>query len=215
MPRILIASTVLNGMLGILVYLAGTEVHGNISRRLMGPAKIMLFGDSITQCGGWKLCGFSSLEKQNCGEGGAGIERIAGTVRYHVMFKRPEIISIMAGTNDAPFDDVDYVAGVYLALLEELKEQNGLRVIVWSTLPRSESRYTRFARKLNERLRDYAATHPHVVYRDLWPALTDGEVLRPEMTIDGVHLSSRAYGLWAQHLEKTLTELRRARSSSR
>ena len=70
-------------------------------------------------------------------------------------------------------------------------------------------RYRDEIRALNRRYQDLAtAAGPHVRYLDLWPALATSEgALRPEYTVDALHLNGPGYRAWVAELQPVVAEL--------
>jgi hypothetical protein len=197
-----------------LAYSQRVDLHRRITQRLGGPSKAFI-GDSITAGGevwDWRL-GRPSFETGNFGQGSAGLRVISWIARVRVIpANHISVVSIMAGSNDGPSStgplsfrgDVDAAFAEYVSLLDYLKGSGVLKVVITSAPPGRDAATTRFLAQLNARIAAHAAKDPIFTYVDLWPSLSAGDQLKPEMTVDGVHFNKAAYGIWAAELRKHL-----------
>jgi lysophospholipase L1-like esterase len=195
-----------------VVYKERVDLHRQITNKLGGP-NIAFIGDSITNGGGvwdWKL-GKLSFKTGNFGQDSAGIQVVSWFVKTRIIpLNHITTVSIMAGTNDGPGNngaltfngDYKSTLAEYILLIQYMQKNNVKKIIITSTPPQIEKNSNNFIKNLNSGLKKYAQSNKNCVYIDLWPILSDGEKIRPEMTTDGVHFSSKAYSLWGEQLKK-------------
>jgi lysophospholipase L1-like esterase len=191
-----------------LLYRLRGEIHQRLVVRF-GSADVAFVGDSIMGGGGvwdWRLGHYFSFRTWNFGQGGAPTEIIRWFATKRVPAKmKPRIVCVMAGSNDIN-GDLDATWTQYRQMLEEL-ELIVEHIIVTSTPPTTDPNSSEWCRSLNDKLRDYASTHDKISFIDLWPFITDGHVLKPEMTVDGGHFSQAAYRHWSRLLKERLQAL--------
>lgn len=78
------------------------------------------------------------------------------------------------------------------------------KIVITSAPPQTNQAHNRFIASLNASLREAVKSDHACEYIDLWPLLSDGGKIRPEMTVDGVHFTGQAYRLWSAQLSKYL-----------
>ena len=162
------------------------------------PRHVVMFGDSITEFGLWQewFPGLPVLNRGISGERSADLLR-----RVDTAIDRPAAVFLLIGTNDmtlgAPLAEI--VSNV-AALLDRIEERApGTPVTVQSVMPRTAG-FRDDIRKLNAAYQRLAQSRGQT-YLDLWPALADGRgALRPEFTIDRLHLSGPGYAAWVEVL---------------
>jgi lysophospholipase L1-like esterase len=129
----------------------------------------------------------------------------------------PKVIVLMAGTNNvgnvSPTDDTDVRAAETIrgvaALLKELRTRAPqATVVLMGITPRSDNAQVMpIIDAVNRGIARLADGH-RIRYLNINARLTDGQgVLLPGMTRDGLHLTAKAYQLWADALKPTLLEL--------
>ncbi|MBS0373798.1 MAG: hypothetical protein JSR73_04420 [Proteobacteria bacterium] len=166
------------------------------------PARVVFLGDSITE--GWAreppLAGDPHFVGR--GIGGQTAPQMLVRFRADVIELRPRLVHLMAGTNDVaenlgPESD-DEVLGA-LESMAELARAHGIAVLIASIPPAADFPWrpglqpTARLRRLNERLRAYAA-RTGIGFVDYWPVLATAEgALRPEYSADGVHPNAAGY----------------------
>ena len=160
-------------------------------------------GDSLTEQGDWQ----SVLPGQhvlNFGVGGNTSDDLLDRLD-EVVAAGPSTVVLEIGTNDfawrLPVEEVvDNIEHVLTELRAKLPDA---RILVQSILPRQRE-YAHIVTSVNEQI---AAFAPEVraEYVDVWPALADdGAGLRPEYTVDGLHLSEAGYNAWYALLRQVL-----------
>jgi lysophospholipase L1-like esterase len=227
-PTLTIPST---GFAGLDQYRASriavyTDDYGQLARyrdanaALKPPApgenRVVFFGDSITDI--WKLDGsFPGKPYVNRGIGGQTTSQMLVRFRQDVINLQPQIVVILAGTNDiagnsGPISNEDIEANY--ASLADLARANKIRLIFSSVLP--VHNYTPnsqdfFAQRpmdrilaLNKWLKDYCAAN-NLIYLDYFPAVIDGKgLLKRDLADDGLHPNKAGFAIMAPMAEKAI-----------
>lgn len=168
----------------------------------------ILLGNSITQFFPPKMLppGRSWLNQGIAGDTTAGVlERLQ-------LFDRtqPETIFVLIGTNDLAYgvDDATILANQQKIIQDLRRNHPSSQIVVQSILPRkdepkllgSHHKYGRI-QQLNQQLQAIAKASG-VNYLNLYPLFVDSQgSIRPELTTDGVHLSSQGYLVWRSALQ--------------
>ena len=168
-----------------------------------GKPRIVFMGDSITE--GWvgKDPAFFTPGRIGRGISGQTTSQMLLRFRQDVIDLHPEVVQIMAGTNDVagntgPATDQQIQANI--RSMVELAHAHGIRVILASIPPAGDFPWKpgltpgpRIA-KLNEWLRSYAAESGSI-YADYWSALHEGVAFHTGWSSDGVHPNEQGYAV--------------------
>lgn len=169
------------------------------------PGRVIFLGDSITEMTDWSDW-FPQLRTANRGIGGQAICDLSP--RLHTALDQPAAISLLIGTNDlhglGQSEQVDDIAQQMSGLVQQIRgTAPSATLLVNSVMPRSAYFRDRIV-ALNHHYRRIAEENA-ATYVDVWPALAGPEgAIRPEMTIDGLHLSVAGYQAWANILRPHL-----------
>lgn len=169
--------------------------------------RVVFLGDSITEFGNWDEW-FPDRPVLNRGVAGETSDQVLN--RLETAVDEPLAVFLLIGTNDltAAVPEDRIVANVRAILAGIEQRAPGAPVVVQSVMPRTLP-YRGEIGSLNRRYQDLvAAAGPHVRYLDLWPALAtpDGR-LRPEYTVDDLHLDGAGYRAWVDLLRPVLADL--------
>ncbi len=170
-----------------------------------GEPRVVFLGDSITE--GWNLSSFFEGKPYvNRGISGQTTPQILLRFRQDVIALKPEIVLILAGTNDLAENTGPISLGAIegnLMSMVELAEKNGIRPILASILPaaaypwRPEIRPVEKILELNRWMKEYAAKEG-LGYLDYYSALVnDKQGLKVEWSGDGVHPNAAGYAVMA------------------
>jgi lysophospholipase L1-like esterase len=196
------------------------DANARLGPPAKGESRLVFLGDSITE--GWDLAAFFKGQPYvNRGISGQTTPQILLRFRQDVIALKPEIVVILAGTNDL----AENTGPIPLAAIEDnlrsmadLAGRNGVRVILASVLPassyawRPEIRPIEKIRALNGWMKEYAA-QAGFGYLDYYSAMVDDKGgLRAELTGDGVHPNQAGYVVMASLVTHAIAEAR-ARSS--
>jgi lysophospholipase L1-like esterase len=172
----------------------------------------VFLGDSITEF--WTLSdSFHGKPYVNRGISGQTTPQILLRFRQDVIALRPEVVVILAGTNDI----AENTGPITLAAIEDnltsmvdLAKRNGIRVVLASLLPalqypwRADIRPVEKIRALNDWMKDYAAKEG-LVFLDYHSAMAnDKRGLKTELSEDGVHPNQAGYAVMAPLAEKAI-----------
>jgi lysophospholipase L1-like esterase len=190
-----------------------------------GERRVVFLGDSITD--NWSKAGYGGFfpgqPYVNRGIGGQTTPQMLLRFRDDVIGVRPEVVVILAGTNDIAGNTGPMSAEATqhnLASMAELATLHGVRVVLASLLPVADDKHDRNGRPLArtkarppERLRalnawlaDYARKNGHV-YLDYFAALADANgAFKPDLNGDGLHPNAAGYALMAPLAERAIAQ---------
>ena len=166
-------------------------------------AVAVFLGDSLTERGDWQQV-LPGQHVLNFGIGGNTTDDVLERLD-EVVAARPSIVVLEIGTNDfawrIPLEEV--VETIERLLVELRAKLPDARLLVQSILPR-QPEYAHVVHTVNEQIQAFAPS-VDVEYLDVWPALAgDDEGIKPEFTVDGLHLSDAGYAAWYALLRTAL-----------
>ena len=181
-----------------------------------GENRVVFFGDSITDL--WKLEDyFPGKPYLNRGIGGQTTPQMLVRFRQDVIDLQPEVVVILAGTNDiagntGPMRNEDIEAN--FASFAELARVHNIRVVYSSILPvhnYTERAKDFFAQRpqtrilaLNNWLKDYCARN-NILYLDYFSALVDDQgMMKKDLADDGLHPNAAGYKIMAPLAEAAI-----------
>lgn len=175
---------------------------------------IVMVGNSLTEGGGdWN----ARLNKKNIRNRGIIGDEVMGIYdRLHqILPGHPEKLFLLAGVNDISHDlTVDSIVSMIRMTVERIqRESPDTRLYLQSLLPFDESfgRYKKLTGKtdmvpeINTQLEILAKDHK-ITFINLFPLFTEKgtNVLRKELTSDGLHLNEEGYKIWVKALKKRM-----------
>lgn len=175
---------------------------------------IVMLGNSLTEGGGdWS----QRLGKKNVVNRGIIGDEVMGVYdRLHQILPRhPAKLFLLIGVNDISHDlTADSIAQMIRLTVERIRRESpDTRLYLQSLLPFNESfgRYKRLTGKtdivpeINARL-EAMAKEKGIDFINLFPLFTEKgtNVLRKELTTDGLHLNEEGYRIWVKALKKKL-----------
>jgi lysophospholipase L1-like esterase len=183
-----------------------------------GADRIVFMGDSITDFWGVDFGGaFPGRDVVNRGISGQTTPQMLVRFRPDVLALKPRVVVILAGTNDIAGNTgpstLDMIEG-NLQSMAELSRANGIRVVLASVMPVNDykdatettQRPPAKIVELNRWIRDYAARE-HFVYVDYYTALLDDkQLLKRELSDDGLHPNKAGYAVVAPLAEKAIRQ---------
>src|ERR1700681_900661 len=192
------------------------EANAKLPARGKNETRVVFMGDSITE--GWSNPQnggfFPGKPYINRGISGQTTPQMLLRFRSDVVNLHPQVVLIMGGTNDIAGNTgvipIEETEG-NLASMAELAHVNGIRVILCSVTPVSDSIVTPDGRpmmqtdrrppqtilELDAWLKKYAADHGHI-YLDYFAVMADQKgSLKNEITIDGLHPNASGYSVMA------------------
>jgi len=193
--------------------------NGSLRAMPLANDRVVFFGDSITDT--WKLeTYFPDKPYENRGIGGQTTPQMLVRFRQDVIDLHPQVVVILAGTNDiagntGPMLNEDIEAN--LSSMAELAKAHGIRVVLSSVLP--VHNYTPksldfFAQRPRERilelngwLKQYCASNGPV-YLDYFSALVDDKgLLKKELADDGLHPNAAGFKIMAPMAEAAIRKV--------
>jgi lysophospholipase L1-like esterase len=194
------------------------EANAKLGNPKPGEQRVVFIGDSITDL--WNLSEyFPGKPYINRGIGGQITMQLL--LRFHsdVVALKPAVVVINAGVNDVSntfqIMSVREMEDNYEAMAE-IARAHGIRVVFASILP--VNNYTEYSkgflqerrpdllREVNAWLKNYCATHG-CIYVDYYSAMIDGnQMLRRELTKDGLHPLAAGYKIMAPLVEAGIAQ---------
>ncbi|HEY7512339.1 MAG TPA: GDSL-type esterase/lipase family protein [Vicinamibacteria bacterium] len=197
--------------------------NGALGGTRPGQRRVVFFGDSITD--NWSKPGYGGFfpgkPYVNRGIGGQTTSQMLLRFRPDVIELRPDVVVILAGTNDIAGNSGPVTLDTVqdnLASMAELAKANRIRVVLASLLPvsddkkdqqgqpvtRTRDRPPAKIRELNEWLARYARDNGHV-YLDYFAATAHPTgLLRGDLNDDGLHPNAAGYAVMAPLAEKAI-----------
>ena len=186
-------------------------------------ARVVFMGDSITEGWGNKVSATSPDHNEffpgklyiNRGISGQTTPQMLVRFRQDVVDLQPKVVVLLAGTNDiaentgkTTLRDIEN----NIASMSDLARANGIRLVLCSVLPASDFPWHRGLepapkiRALNAWIKEYAAKNGFV-YVDYYSSMaTSDGALKPELSLDGVHLNKVGYEIMAPLAEAGIEE---------
>jgi lysophospholipase L1-like esterase len=180
-----------------------------------GEARVVFMGDSITD--GWGHTPetfFPGKPYFNRGISGQTTEQMLLRFRPDVIALHPAVVVIQGGSNDIAGKTgpktLEEIEGNLMSMAE-LARANGIRVVLASHLPVTDAIMPQTGRRppekivaLNEWIKDYSKTQS-IVYVDYYSVLLDDkQMLRRDLTSDGLHPNAAGYAIMAPLAEKAI-----------
>ena len=194
------------------------DANAKLGPPTAGKKRVVFFGDSITDI--WHLDeSFPGKPYVNRGIGGQTTPQMLVRFRQDVIDLHPQVVVILAGTNDiagntGPMRTEDIEAN--LASMAELARAHDIHLVLSSVLPvhnYTEKSKDFFAQRptgrvleLNEWLKKYCAENK-IVYLDYFFALVDDKgLLKKDLADDGLHPNAAGYKVMAPLAEVAITK---------
>ncbi|MEO7144907.1 MAG: SGNH/GDSL hydrolase family protein [Bryobacteraceae bacterium] len=180
-----------------------------------GEKRVVFMGDSITDNWGRRYGKFFPGEPYiNRGIGGQTTPQMLIRFRPDVIALKPKAVVILGGTNDIAGNTGPSTLEAIednLTSMAELARANGIHVVLASVMPVCDYIKPQTARRppeqivaLNTWIKSYAAHH-HAVYLDYYSAMVDDkQMLKQEITFDGLHPNDAGYELISPLAEKAI-----------
>lgn len=180
----------------------------------IGNKDIVMLGNSLTENGGdWA----ARLGNENVRNRGIIGDEVMGVYdRLHqILPGHPSKLFLLIGVNDISHDlTADSIVGMIRMTVSRIqKESPDTKLYLQSLLPFNESfgRYKKLTGKtamvpeINKQL-EALAKEKGITYINLFPLFTEKgtDILRAELTNDGLHLKEEGYKIWAKAIRKQL-----------
>jgi lysophospholipase L1-like esterase len=182
-----------------------------------GEDRVVFMGDSITDFWGRRAGQFFPGKPYvNRGISGQTTPQMLIRFRPDVIALQPKAVVILAGTNDIAGNTGPMSLEAIednLASMADLAQANGIRVVLASVMPVCDYHQPQTARRppdkivaLNAWIKSHAAKN-RLVYLDYYAAmLDDQQMLKRELTGDGLHPNAAGYDVMAPLAEKAIAQ---------
>ncbi len=169
-------------------------------------ADIVMLGNSLTQWVDWN----ELLGKKNIANRGIANDITGGYLhRLEYVYKlKPKLCFIEGGINDIYANvPVDVVYENYKKIVEELRSHS-ITPIIQSTLFVSPKWHDAVEKNkevasLNSLLEEFAKKN-NIEFSNLNARMSSNNMLRDELTHDGVHLTAAGYKIWGEEVERVI-----------
>lgn len=221
-PIVLVGSLALNVLItvpGLLLLAFSSSIQFALYQNILAPRfgrpDVVFIGDSITRGGGlWGLrIGRYDFTVWNYAHDGFMTRQVL-VLAKQVAAARSRVAFVMAGTNDPDQENgreaAIQSAHYYFELLDTLIKAN-VEPVIQLTIYRQDDPNTGFIDELNAMLVAYAKEH-NLKIIDLNRVLAPKKSLLPKYSLDGVHLTEAAYDVWAEEVQRVLSEVEARRS---
>ena len=177
---------------------------------------VVFMGDSITDGWGKKYGGqfFPGQPYLNRGIGGQTTPQMLIRFRPDVIAHHPKVVVILSGTNDIAGNtgpsSLEAIEDNLMSMVD-LAHANGINVVFSSVMPVCDYIKPQTVRRppeqiiaLNAWMKEYASTKG-VVYLDYYtPMLDDKQMLKQDLTYDGLHPNEAGYEAMGPLAEKAI-----------
>ncbi len=181
-------------------------------------AQVIFIGDSITQ--GWEGAGKEVWARYYAPRNAVNLG-IGGDRTQHVLWRldngnltglKPKAAVVMIGTNNSNGEDntVEQIAEGVTAIVRKLQEKlPDTRIVLLGIFPRGENPQAQRGKLLQiNQILQRLGDDQRVFYVDFGHKFITSEGLIPvELMPDYLHLSPKAYGIWAESIEGLLSKL--------
>jgi lysophospholipase L1-like esterase len=189
--------------------------NASIALPAAGESSVVFMGDSITDGWGRKYGKFFPGKPYvNRGISGQTTPQMLIRFRPDVIALNPKVVVILAGTNDLAGNTgpttLEAIEDNLMSMMD-LAHANGINVVFSSVMPVCDYIKPQTGRRppqqiiaLNAWMRDYAAKK-RLVYLDYYtPMLDDKQMLKQELTFDGLHPNDAGYDVMMPLAEKAV-----------
>lgn len=172
-----------------------SERRRSIFDSFLEPRDVVFVGDSLTEQAPWNDM-FPNVSIANRGIGGETFEDMLLRLDDIVALE-PKAVFLMGGVNDAISDDLPASVSHFTSIVETLGSHS-IDVYIQATIePNGPRRH--FVRQLNAKIHQYAVEHL-LTWIDTG-FLSNDDGLKPEFTLDGLHLNGEGTRAWQRILE--------------
>lgn len=179
--------------------------------------RVVLMGDSITELWAQLDPGFFSGEVLDRGISGQTTDQMLGRFRADVIDLKPEVVQILAGTNDVAGNtgptSLQRIENNIQSMVE-LAQAHHIHVVLGSVPPAARFGWRPAIspidtiRTLNSWMQNYAMK-AHVVYVDFYSALADKDyAFKSDLSPDGVHPNAAGYAVMRPLTEHGIAQTR-------
>jgi lysophospholipase L1-like esterase len=195
--------------------------NAKIAAPAAGEDRVVFMGDSITD--GWGRGQFAATApfftgKPYVNRGISGQTTAQMLLRFYpdVVAHKPKAVVILAGTNDIAGNlgpvSMESIEN-NLAAMADIARANNIKVVMASVMPVCDYHRPQTAQRppekiktLNEWIRATASRNGYVYLDYYTPMLDDKDMLKAELTGDGLHPNAAGYAVMAPLAEKAIAQ---------
>lgn len=166
--------------------------------------ELVFIGDSLTEYFDWQSR-FAEYRVCNLGVAGESVEGLLERLPNTKLLFLPDYIFVMTGINNL-WRGYHSILPLYERVLHGMKaEFAGAGIVVQSILPVAMWLEPDLILSINQSLRTMSSKLS-IYYLDVHSLFLgpDGELIRSYLDIDGIHLTSEGYAVWADAVENFL-----------
>lgn len=208
-------SLLLNGLFILFFLFIGIRFKEQILQKFFDKQqkKIVMYGDSHVKLGKWSNL-LNRNDIKNSGLGGATTGDLVQLVHERVIAYKPEKCFIEVGINDIVLNvPLHLIKYNYTELIDTLLANNITPVIQSTLYQENNPQNKMLVDSINNFLADYCASH-QLYYLDLNSKLSTNQGLKPEYSLDGTHITERAYETWSNELNLYLRKIENSNTNS-
>lgn len=155
------------------------------------PKEIMMIGHSLTLCGNWDIRLNTPITVFAIG--GSSIGLLNSNLSW-MLASKPHKLYVMIGSSDIEkgLSEVEIIKKFNNLITIVHNNSPNTKLFIQSILPRSDKAKTAKTSAINEQLRNLCERR-NVTFINLFPYMMKGDVINPEYTIDGHHISEAGY----------------------
>lgn len=196
-------SILLNISLGILVFQLREKIFTQLFPAL--KVNILLIGDSLLAQENWNSL-LKRNDLKNGAFGGAITQQILWNIERGQLASNPKIVVLNGGINDLLSGvPTQRVFDNYQKIIETLRKEN-IKIIAHLVLYTVDDELiNKEVFILNYLLKEYFEGQK-IKFIDMNLQLSDLRKLKPNFSVDGIHLRREAYKIWANELSSKLPQ---------
>lgn len=163
---------------------------------------IVALGDSLIARGDWNKL----LQKEHILNLGIDGDTTSGVLsRLHMLIElKPKLVFLMIGINDLSLSiPLEEIFENYKRIVEQLTK-NSIEVIVQLLFPTQMPAINKKVKLFNEMIKNYALENNLKFISLNTSFINEKQLLREDLTTDGLHLGQKAYKAWAYKLKQFL-----------
>lgn len=193
------------------------EKNASVAAPAPGEERVVFMGDSITD--GWNRKEgrfFPGKPYIDRGISGQTTPQMLIRFRPDVIDLKPKVVVILAGTNDLAGNTGPITVKATeenLQSMAELAKMNGIKVVLSSVMPvcdyhrnQTDKRPPAKIIEINDWMKSYAAKNGFVYLDYYTPMLDDKNMLKKEITADGLHPNDAGYEMMGPLAQKAIDQ---------
>lgn len=124
-----------------------------------------------------------------------------------IALAKPAKLFVMEGINDIGqhIPEDKFIENLMQFVDQVKKKSPGTEIYIYSILPVTDINVVTKVRQYNKSLQKLCSIK-HINYINLFPAFFNGIAIKPDLTLDGIHLTAKGYATWYNTLDQVLAK---------